>query len=87
MKFTIRDIMLVTVIVALATGWFLERQELATLSAKLETLVKENKRLRFQVEINEIGRVDQSQAFAQYKVQGLKPLIDAQKSPNSASKP
>ena len=87
MKFSIRDIMLLTMIVALATGWFLDRHQLATLSEKLETLVKENKQLRFQVEISAIDSVVQSQAFAQYEVQGLKPLIDAQRSPNPASKP
>jgi len=36
MKFTIRDLFLVTLIVALAVGWWVDRSELATTAKRLQ---------------------------------------------------
>jgi hypothetical protein len=72
MKFSIRDLLLVTVIVALATGWFLDRQKLAKLAENLAKLAEENKQLRVQVDLDVIDLAVQNQAFEQYKLKTLR---------------
>ena len=72
MKFSIRDLLLVTMIVALATGWFLDRQRLATLAENLAKLAEENKQLRIQVDLDAIDLAVQSRAFEQYKLKTLR---------------
>lgn len=49
MRFSIRDILLLTVIVALATGWALDRWRLARRAAELEL---RSQQLRFEAEIS-----------------------------------
>ena len=72
MKFSIRDLLLVTMIVALAIGWFLDRQTLATIAEDLVKLAEENKQLRIQVDLGAIDLAAQNQAFEQYKLKTLK---------------
>ncbi|MBC7855428.1 MAG: hypothetical protein IAF94_18525 [Pirellulaceae bacterium] len=46
MKFSIRDLLVVTVIVALAVRWFLDHPKHAKLAEKLTKLAEENKKLQ-----------------------------------------
>ena len=46
-RFTIRDLLLLTVIAALAVGWVLERQRSARLARRLELLQYEEQQARF----------------------------------------
>ena len=71
MKFSIRDLLLVTVIVALALGWFLDHQKHAKLTEKLTKLAEENKKLQIQADLVAIDRAVQSREFEQYKLKTL----------------
>lgn len=46
MTFSIRDLLLLTVIVALAVGWWVDRQEILMLRNELEKASKENGSMR-----------------------------------------
>ena len=84
MKFSIRDLLLVTVIVALAVGWFLDHQKHAKLTEKLTKLVEENKKLQIQADLDAIDRAVQSREFEQYK---LKTLVESRQSQAPAPNP
>ncbi len=66
-----------TVIVALALGWFLDHQKYAKLTEKLTKLAEENKKLQIQADLDAIDRAVQSREFQQYK---LKALVESLKS-------
>jgi uncharacterized protein HemX len=86
-SFSIRDLLLVTVIVALALGWFLDHQRLVKLTEKLTKLTEENKQLQIQADLERIERTVQSREFEQFK---LRTLVESLKSqapaPNSPQK-
>ncbi len=63
MNFSIRDLLLVTVIVALALGWFLDHQKHAKLTEKLTKLAEENQKLQIQADLDAINRAVQSREF------------------------
>src|SRR5438045_3801619 len=88
MKFSIRDLLWLTVIVALSLGWWLDRQRLAydgakladsgaKLAASVAKLEAENKQLQLQVELGAIDLAVERQALEQYK---LKTLLASPKS-------
>ena len=78
MKFSIRDLLLVTVIVALALGWFLDHQKHAKLTEKLTKLAEENKQLQIQADLDAIDRAVQSREFEQYKRKTLAESLQSQ---------
>jgi hypothetical protein len=47
MKFSIRDLLLVTVIVALAVGWWIDRSRLTSTTGRLDALVQALKRVGY----------------------------------------
>ena len=78
MKFTIRDLLLVTVIVALAVAWFLDHQKHAKLTEKLTKLADENKQLQIQADLDAIDRAVPSREFEQYKRKTLVESLQSQ---------
>ena len=65
MKFSIRDLLLVTVIVALAVGWWLDRRAMSKLRARNDELQVQNRNL-----LNALGGMD---AFLQETADHLYP--------------
>ncbi len=78
MRCSNRDLLLVTVIVALAMGWFLDHQKHAKLMEKVTKLAEENKKLQIQADLDAIDRAVPSREFEQYKLRTLVESLQSQ---------